>query len=117
VTLRTALRSAALAASVPLSAVLASPAAAITRDDGDQPGAGLTALETLLWFVAVPAGLFVLISLLVIAPSAARGPRYRPGSSWWAAPVWFGGPQEADPDAAVAAAQPTGERGGASARW
>jgi len=52
----------------------------------------MSTLEALLIYVGIPAGLFVLITLLVLAPSVARGPRYRPGLAWWAGPEWFGGP-------------------------
>ena len=95
-TARTALRSAAIAAT---AAVVLLPAA----------------LQTLAIFVGIPALLFVIIVLLVSAPSMARGPRYRPGLGWWAAPVWFNGPEDAD--AAVRGATPTTGGGGASARW
>ena len=98
------------------SQALASPAFAATHpDDGDQTGAGLSVLQTVLIFVGIPAGLFVLIALLVSAPSIARGPRYRPGLGWWAAPVWFNGPDDAD--SAVRSAAATAGGGGASARW
>src|SRR4051795_10381756 len=74
---------------------LASPAFAATHpDDGSESGPGLSVLQTILIFVGIPAGLFVLIALLVTAPSIARGPRYRPGLGWWAAPVWFNGPDD-----------------------
>ena len=95
---------------------LASPAFAATHpDDGSQSGPGLSVLQTVLIFVGIPAGLFVLIALLVTAPSIARGPRYRPGLGWWAAPVWFNGPDDAD--SAVRSAAATAGGGGASARW
>lgn len=100
-----------------LTAVLlltAGPASAVV-DDGTETGAGLTVVETLLWFVGLPLALFVGIALLAAAPSMARGPRYRPGLGWWAAPVWFNGPEDAD--AAVRRATPTTAGGGASARW
>jgi hypothetical protein len=92
-----------------------SPALATKPDDGSESGSGLSVLETLFWFVLVPGALFVVIALLVSAPSMARGPRYRPGLGWWAAPVWFNGPEDAD--AAVRNATPTTAGGGASARW
>jgi hypothetical protein len=96
-----------------------------TRDDGDNPGRQLTALENLLLYVVAPLGLFLLIAFLVMAPSIVRGPRYRPGLSWWAEPVWFGGPRRGpshepavgDPAAAVSVIEPTHDGGGASARW
>lgn len=84
-------------------------------DDGQQTGGGLSPLQTLLIYVGIPALLFVVIVLLVSAPSVARGPRYRPGLGWWAAPVWFNGPEDAD--AAVRTATATTGGGGASARW
>lgn len=89
--------------------------AAQQLDDGEVSGKGLTALETLLIYVGIPALLFLVIALLAIAPSMARGPRYRPGLGWWAAPVWFNGPDDAD--AAVRHATPTQDGGGTSARW
>lgn len=111
------------------AAVLAatSPALAQKRDDGDDPGQQLTALGNLLLYVVAPLGLFLLISLLVLAPSIAKSPRYRPGLSWWAEPVWFGGPGGGAPaggslgvgDAAsiLRTVEPTRDGGGASARW
>ena len=95
--------------------VLAAAGPALAGDDGSEVGGGLSVLETLLWFVGVPGALFVLIVLLVSAPSMARGPRYRPGLGWWAAPVWFNGPDNAD--TAVRRATATTGGGGASARW
>ena len=119
-TARTALRVAVLTATTALLSLPASPVFAATvlanRDDGAEPGSGLTALQTIGIFIGIPLALFLLITLLVVAPSAARGPRYRPGVGWWAAPVWFNGP--AEPESAVrAATAATTEGGGASARW
>lgn len=120
VIVRLVARTAAVTAAVPtaLLAVLllsSSPALAGVRDDGTESGEGLSVLETLLWFVGAPLLLLVVIVLLVAAPSMARGPRYRPGLGWWAAPVWFNGP--AEPDSAVRKATATTGGGGASARW
>ncbi len=84
-------------------------------DDGEVPTEGIGNIEALLIYVGVPALLFLVIALLVMAPSMARGPRYRPGLGWWAAPVWFNGPDDAD--AAVRRATPTTDGGGSSARW
>jgi hypothetical protein len=97
-----------------------SPVLAQNRDDGDDPGRQLTALENLLLFVVAPLGLFLVIALLVLAPSIVRGPRYRPGLSWWAEPVWLGGPSgpgAGDVDSIIRAVEPTRDGGGASARW
>ena len=54
----------------------------------------MSPLTVLLLFVGVPLLLAALITLLVYAPSTARGPRYRPGLSWWAEPEWFDGPEQ-----------------------
>jgi hypothetical protein len=99
-----------------LSLALASPAFALARDDGDDPGPGLSAGMVLLVFIGVPVGLFLLIALLVSVPSMVRGPRYRPGLGWWAEPVWFGGPR-GDATEHVASAEPVRAGGGTSARW
>jgi hypothetical protein len=86
------------------------------HDDGEDPGPGLSVLQTLGIFVGIPVLLFVVITVLVAAPSAARGPRYRPGVGWWAAPVWFNGPDDAE-RAVRASAGAANDGGGASARW
>jgi hypothetical protein len=116
----------------------ASPAVALVRDDGDDPGRGLSLWATLGWFVGLPVAACLVIALLVLGPGSARGPRYRPGVGWWAAPVWFNGPDRATagrsgatatdlagaaatdpaaPGAVVPAATTMNAGGGASARW
>ena len=48
---------------------------AINQEDGSLPGEGLTALETFTYFFLAPAGLFVVISLIVylaVRPKNAR---------------------------------------------
>lgn len=112
--LRSATVAATTAAVLLVTFFAGSPAYAY-YDDGQESGPGLTVLQTVLIFVGIPLALFVLIALLVSAPSMARGPRYRPGLGWWAAPVWFNGPEDAD--TAVRTATATTEGGGASARW
>ena len=95
----------------------------------------MSTLEALLIFVGIPLGLGLVIALLVMAPSVAKGPRYRPGLAWWADPEWFGGPSrgeaEGRPAIAAGASEPRGatavsqvalsddslSEGGASARW
>lgn len=115
-----------------LLAVLATarPAAADTSQDGQgnifnvSPGDGLTALEALGIYVLAPLALMALVWALVWLPGVVRGPRYRPGRGWSAAPVWFAGP--ADPVAALERAQPPSEStaaastvvwGGARGSW
>jgi hypothetical protein len=116
VTGRAALRSATVAVTTALVLLSSTPAFAATHpDDGGESGAGLSVLETLLIFVGIPAAIFVTVVILVNASSRARGPRYRPGLGWWAAPIWFNGPDDAE--AAVRTATATAGGGGASARW
>ena len=54
----------------------------------------MSTLQALLVFGGIPLGILVAIALLVSAPSVVRGPRYRPGADWDAAPLWFGGPEQ-----------------------
>ncbi|MGH3341845.1 MAG: aa3-type cytochrome oxidase subunit CtaJ [Carbonactinosporaceae bacterium] len=110
---RNAARAGIVAAAVP-AALTASRAFAGPGEAA--ANAGLSLGETLLIFVITPLAAFVIISLLVVLPGLARQPRYRPGLGWQADPAWFGGPQ-GDVDALVDAAQPSGDGGGASARW
>jgi len=43
-----------------------------TYEPGMIPGAGLTAIETTLWFVVAPIALFIVISALAFATSSKR---------------------------------------------
>jgi hypothetical protein len=131
VTIRTVLRAAAVTGATTGAVLLGSPAFAAHRDDGDDPGKGLSALETLLIFGLIPVALFLLIALLVSAPSIARGPRYRADRGWQGPPLVFGAPRdlqlpsgssqsggqamEAAPGDSTS--EPASEGGGASARW
>jgi hypothetical protein len=94
----------------------AGPALALHKDDGEVPGPSLGTGLTLLYFVVIPLGAFLIISGLCVLPSALRRPRYRPGKPWTFDPLWFRGPQE--PETALQSAR-AGEsaRGGASAEW
>ncbi|MEU9958999.1 hypothetical protein [Streptomyces sp. NPDC050982] len=63
---KNALRAGALAAGTTLMMLLmSSPALAVTPDDGDDPGPGLSVIETLGLYVVAPIGLFLLIAGLV----------------------------------------------------
>ncbi|TDD60981.1 hypothetical protein E1263_09305 [Kribbella antibiotica] len=86
--------------------------------------------HTLLVFVGIPALVIAAIALLVFASSIASGPRYRPGLSWWAPPVWINGPAATKPDPASLPELPAAPgtlatagsgvartTGGASASW
>ncbi|HUR75554.1 MAG TPA: hypothetical protein VMZ00_14830 [Sporichthya sp.] len=78
---------------VAVSALVASPAfAALHRDDGDDPGPGMSKLKVLGVYVGIPVAAFVLIWVVVSIPSMIRGPRYRPGKDWEATPEWYGAP-------------------------
>ncbi|GLF93671.1 hypothetical protein [Streptomyces yaizuensis] len=52
--------------------LLSSPAFALTRDDGDDPGEGLSVAETLGWFVAAPLVIFLVITGLVMVLDKSR---------------------------------------------
>jgi hypothetical protein len=56
--------------------------------------------HSLLVFVGIPVLVIAVLALLVFASSIANGPRYRPGLSWWAPPVWINGPTATKPDPA-----------------
>ncbi|AKZ55746.1 conserved exported protein of unknown function [Streptomyces ambofaciens ATCC 23877] len=64
---KNALRAGALAAGTTLMMLLmSSPALALTRDDGDDPGTGLSVVETLGLYVLAPIALFAIIAGLVM---------------------------------------------------
>jgi len=49
---------------------------AINQEDGSMPGEGISVLETVMYFVLAPTGLFIGISLIVylaVRPKNARG--------------------------------------------
>jgi hypothetical protein len=88
----------------------------------------MSALHAILLFVGVPLAISVVIALLVLAPSLAGGPRYRPSEIWDADAEIFGeapqlesAPAYAEPPQLTAAAEhghrPEPDSGGASARW
>jgi hypothetical protein len=56
--------------------------------------------HSLLVFIGIPVLVIAVVALLVFASSIADGPRYRPGLSWWAPPVWINGPTATKPDPA-----------------
>ncbi|MFG2908274.1 hypothetical protein ACGF13_24805 [Kitasatospora sp. NPDC048286] len=65
---RNALRAGAVSATVTLMMLLSSPAMAFTRDDGDDPGSGLSVGETLGLFVFLPLVAFAVIAGLAGLP-------------------------------------------------
>lgn len=77
----------------------------------------MSVLETILYFVLPPVGLYLVIVLLVVGPRLARRPRYRVGQPWTHEPLWWtANPRGASlppTDGHVV----TGERGGARGSW
>lgn len=70
---KNALRAGALAAGTTLMMLLmSSPALALTRDDGDDPGKGLSVAQTLGLYVAAPIVLFLVIAGLVMVLDKSR---------------------------------------------
>ncbi|MGW7054871.1 hypothetical protein [Streptomyces sp. NPDC054887] len=64
---KNALRAGAVAAGTTLMMLLmSSPALALTRDDGDDPGSGLSVAQTLGLYVVAPIVLFAVITGLVM---------------------------------------------------
>ncbi|MEU6440114.1 hypothetical protein [Streptomyces sp. NPDC047046] len=52
-----------------LMLAMTSPALALTRDDGDDPGSGLSVIQTLGLFVGIPILAFLVIAGLVVVGS------------------------------------------------
>ncbi|MFJ8213794.1 hypothetical protein [Streptomyces sp. NPDC096033] len=70
---KNALRAGAVSAGTALMMLLmTSPALALTRDDGDDPGKGLSIGETLGLYVALPIVIFLIIAGLVMVGDKSR---------------------------------------------
>ncbi|MEV6054403.1 hypothetical protein [Streptomyces sp. NPDC052107] len=79
---KNALRAGALAAGTTLMMLLmSSPALALTRDDGDDPGPGLSVIQTLGLYVLLPIGLFVVIAGLVMVLDKSKIRTIKPSSN------------------------------------
>ncbi|MFJ9774224.1 hypothetical protein ACIRVF_23770 [Kitasatospora sp. NPDC101157] len=65
---RNALRAGAVTATVTLMMLLSSPAMALTRDDGDDPGPGLSVGQTVGLYVLIPLAAFAIIAGLAAMP-------------------------------------------------
>ncbi|MDF6042498.1 hypothetical protein LRD69_10060 [Streptomyces sp. JH14] len=64
---KNAMRAGAVAAGTTLMMLLmSSPALALIRDDGDDPGTGLSVIDTIGLYVVAPIALFVIIAGLVM---------------------------------------------------
>ena len=66
---RNALRAGAVSAFSTLMMLVSVPAFALIRDDGDDPGAGLSVGETVGLYVVVPIVAFLVIAGLAMLPS------------------------------------------------
>jgi hypothetical protein len=104
----------AMGIAVPLLASAGPALAKVKPDDGEVRGPSLGTGNTILLFVVIPVGVFLIIAALAVLPSALSRPRYRPGKPWDHDPRWVGGPL--DPNGAATGAEETA-RGGASAEW
>ncbi|MER5934992.1 hypothetical protein [Streptomyces sp. NPDC002054] len=70
---KNALRAGAVTAGTTLMMLLmTSPALALTRDDGDDPGPGLSIAATIGLFVVLPIALFLVIAGLVMVGDKSR---------------------------------------------
>ncbi|MEU3459951.1 hypothetical protein ABZ721_08325 [Streptomyces sp. NPDC006733] len=67
-----AVRAGVITAGTTLMLLMSSPAFAVTRDDGDDPGSGLSVVETLGLFVLAPIVLFAIIAGVVMATDKTR---------------------------------------------
>jgi hypothetical protein len=79
---KNALRAGTLAAGTTLMMLLmSSPALALIPDDGDDPGSGLSVIDTLGLYVAAPIVLFAVIAGLVVVldKSTDRQPKSKQG--------------------------------------
>jgi hypothetical protein len=90
----------------------------------DDP-APMSTLHALLFFGGIPLLIAAVITLLVMAPSLAKGPRYRPSQQWDADAEGFGAPEvvtgsqqrELESSSAEEPKRPSDDPGGASASW
>ncbi|MFJ1754451.1 hypothetical protein [Kitasatospora sp. NPDC088134] len=69
---RNAMRAGAVTAAATLMMLMSSPAMALTRDDGDDPGSGLSVGATLGLFVGLPILAFAVIAGLCMVPGSKK---------------------------------------------
>ncbi|MGW1372732.1 hypothetical protein ACWD6P_00410 [Streptomyces sp. NPDC002446] len=69
---KNALRAGTVTAGTALLMLMSSPAFALIPDDGDDPGPGLSVIETLGLYVVAPIVLFLLIAGLVMVGDKSR---------------------------------------------
>lgn len=66
------MRAGVVTATTTVLMLLSSPVFALTRDDGDDPGSGLSVAQTLGLYVAIPLLAFAVIAGLVIVTDKSR---------------------------------------------
>jgi len=66
------MRAGAVTAAATLMMLMSSPAMALVRDDGDDPGPGLSVGQTLGLFVALPIVSFLVIAGLCMIPGKKK---------------------------------------------
>ncbi|MFF4340196.1 photosystem II reaction center protein PsbW [Kitasatospora sp. NPDC001540] len=69
---RNAMRAGAVTAAATLMMLMSSPAMAFVRDDGDDPGTGLSVGQTLGLFVGLPILAFAVIAGLCMIPGSKK---------------------------------------------
>jgi hypothetical protein len=77
----------------------------------------VSVLQTVLVFVLVPLGFFLLISLLAVGRRRQRPSRYRPGEPWRHEPVWWTANPAGAPVPAQAEHPGSATKGGADGGW
>jgi hypothetical protein len=112
--LRRAARAAAVLTTPLLIIAVVAPASAAPPVSWNQPE-GMSTLDTLLLIVGAPLALLVVITLLVMAPSIAKGSNQRTHVPWYAEPMMFGTTPADASSSDTDTADMTG--GGASVRW
>ena len=74
-----------------LSMLVTSPAFALVRDDGDDPGPPMSKMEGLMVFVGIPLGSLFLIWIVCSAMKTRTPP---PGHTVQGPPIWYMPPDE-----------------------
>ena len=115
VPLRRAARAAALLGPALLVVATTAPASAATPVSWPEAENPLSTLEQLLLLVGAPLALLIVITLLVMAPSVAKGSTYRSHVPWYAEPMEFGTSPGTEAHRDASGQSTTG--GGASVRW
>ncbi|MDK1474428.1 hypothetical protein QNO07_13530 [Streptomyces sp. 549] len=69
---KNAVRAGVIAVGTAMTLMMTSPAFALIRDDGDDPGPGLSVAQTLGLYVIAPIALFVVIAGLVMIGDKSR---------------------------------------------